>query len=251
VSEVDKTGVNISLKQRIVGAMVLVSLAIIFVPMILDGEGVFEINQTDTFIPAEPKFNFGNNTDQKNRASISAISSRSVVDEKVSIVDEISEDALKLVMPDTQAEKNSTKMAEIDKNFTGDTSDDVMPDSVEPDSTVTEERETENQLATINKTTVNEASGEKTTIDVLKESKSQVVKVWAVQLGSFKAKPNAFKLRDELRANGFPSYVESVTTRSGPIYRVRVGPEIKRDNAEKLKKKLAKVSDLDSMIVSH
>jgi DedD protein len=60
---------------------------------------------------------------------------------------------------------------------------------------------------------------------------------WAVQLGSFSSSANALSLRDKLRKKGFAAYVEHQKS-SG--YRVRVGPELKRDNADALKVKLEK-----------
>lgn len=45
-------------RNRVVGALVLVSLAVIFVPMILDGEGGLELGRSAPAIPAEPDIKF-------------------------------------------------------------------------------------------------------------------------------------------------------------------------------------------------
>ena len=240
---------GISIKQRLVGALVIVSLAVIFIPMILDGEGVFETSKTETFIPAEPEFDFGHAAVATDNATIQPapqlsvaqqpVTGKTVVGKRITIVDEISEEALQHKTPGIQA---------------ADTSNDVMPAPVEPSraaSTTVEKPVTKKRLATVSKTIGNKPGNAKAKVEALKESKTRAVKAWAVQLGSFKTKPNALKLRDKLRVKGFPSYVEAVTTSGGKIYRVRVGPELQRSKAETLKKKLAKVAKLDGMVVSH
>ncbi len=258
-----KSSTSISIKQRLVGALVLVSLAVIFIPMILDGEGVFETSKTETFIPVEPKFDFGHatvatgiaakDTPVTDPAPQQPVIEKPVTGKRVTIVDAISEEALQHKMPDTLAANKSAKKATIDKNKAADTSGGVMPAPVKTagDTAVAEKTVTEKQLATVSKTIGNKPGNAKATVEALKASKTRAVKAWAVQLGSFKTKPNALRLRDKLRVKGFPSYVEAVTTSGGEIYRVRVGPELQRSKAEILKKKLAKVANLDGMIVSH
>ncbi|HBS42305.1 MAG TPA: hypothetical protein DEA26_06470 [Oceanospirillales bacterium] len=57
---------------------------------------------------------------------------------------------------------------------------------------------------------------------------------WTLQLGAFDQRSNAHRLRDDLRAKGYKAYVlegEKVT-------KVFVGPELNRDAAEKLRRKL-------------
>jgi DedD protein len=54
-----------------------------------------------------------------------------------------------------------------------------------------------------------------------------------VQVGSFSQSANALALRDKLRKNGFTAFVEKYQERGTSSYRVRVGPELKRETAEK------------------
>lgn len=57
---------------------------------------------------------------------------------------------------------------------------------------------------------------------------------WTLQLGAFDQRDNAHRLRDELRGKGYKAYVlegEKVT-------KVFVGPELTREAAEKLKRRL-------------
>ena len=76
---------------------------------------------------------------------------------------------------------------------------------------------------------------------------------WVVQVGSFSRK-NADSLNDRLRAEGYPSYVvdEPVTAKDGSLlYRVRIGPEVLRSEALKLKAEIKKEMDLDGFVLNY
>lgn len=61
---------------------------------------------------------------------------------------------------------------------------------------------------------------------------------WVVQLASLASKNNALALRERLRGLGYTAFVEETTTAQGVLYRVRVGPELERANAETLRNRL-------------
>jgi DedD protein len=64
--------------------------------------------------------------------------------------------------------------------------------------------------------------------------------MWAVQLGSFGNQENADRLVAELRKRGFGAFRSRLTTESGELHRVRVGPQENRDSAEDIASQLAK-----------
>lgn len=74
---------------------------------------------------------------------------------------------------------------------------------------------------------------------------------FAVQVGAFRATGDAAKLVESLRNSGFAAFSESVRTDSGTLYRVRVGPEIRRADAEKLRDAVAAKLKLDGIVVPH
>jgi len=74
---------------------------------------------------------------------------------------------------------------------------------------------------------------------------------WIVQLGSFTEEDNAQSLNTKLRQAGYPSFVEPVKKDGKISYRVRVGPEIKRSEADSLLKKLKDKMQLDGIVVSY
>jgi len=78
-----------------------------------------------------------------------------------------------------------------------------------------------------------------------------VAEGFAVQIGAFRAEADANALRDRARAAGFSSYVERVGTASGTLWRVRLGPELQRERAEKLKVDAQGRLGLDGNVVPH
>jgi len=66
--------------------------------------------------------------------------------------------------------------------------------------------------------------------------------MWAVQLGSFSSKDNAEKLAADLRKQGYAAFLSQLKTTSGPLHRVRIGPQKDRASAEAMAARLLKVN---------
>lgn len=237
---------NISIKQRLVGAIVLVSLGVIFLPMLLDGDDKFDVVKRAEFIPKEPEIKRQLNIAGNLRSpEAEPAENRSAV----TIVDTVSE---KIVSEKIVSEKIASEKTVSGKIAASKTrSEKAPPKKHEVATTATPEQKTPAEQA--EKTTAASLAIDKqlAAVEKLKNNSKNTVKAFAVQLGSFKTRPNALKLRNQLREKGFPSYVEAVTTRDGQSYRVRVGPESLLTSAESLKKKLSKVVKMDGIIVSH
>jgi DedD protein len=71
---------------------------------------------------------------------------------------------------------------------------------------------------------------------------------WYIQAGGFGVYENALKLRNRLRQQGFSASIVKETGKNGPLFKVRVGPEISRKQAEKVKARLEKLNQLNSFI---
>ena len=82
-------------------------------------------------------------------------------------------------------------------------------------------------------------------------ARAPVASGFAVQLGALASESDANTLRARARSAGFTAFVERVVTDNGPLWRVRVGPELQRANAEKLKAQIAAKLQIDGVIVSH
>ena len=63
--------------------------------------------------------------------------------------------------------------------------------------------------------------------------------MFAVQLGSFSSKANAEKLAAELRRQGFAAFLSRLDAGAGPLHRVRVGPQKDRQAAASMAARLA------------
>ncbi len=63
--------------------------------------------------------------------------------------------------------------------------------------------------------------------------------MWAVQLGSFSNPENAERLAAELRGKGYAAFLSQLKSSSGPLHRVRIGPQKDRDSAEAVARRLA------------
>lgn len=74
---------------------------------------------------------------------------------------------------------------------------------------------------------------------------------WAVQIGVYSDTTKANALVAELKAKGFAAFTERVITPQGSTLRVRVGPELKRAGADKLKAEIKSKLGLDGFVVTH
>lgn len=74
---------------------------------------------------------------------------------------------------------------------------------------------------------------------------------WAVQVASFRSRVNAEKLRDRARAAGFTAYVEDAGPEQKARYRVRVGPERDRASAVETQNRLKQKLGMEGMLVRH
>ncbi len=75
---------------------------------------------------------------------------------------------------------------------------------------------------------------------------------WVVQAGSFAEKDNALNLQNRLRAQGFAAFVTEVEIAPQQWrFRVYVGPELLKENAEQQRKNLQKQEGIDGNLLSY
>ena len=70
-------------------------------------------------------------------------------------------------------------------------------------------------------------------------------------MGSFNHKANAEKLRDKLRKMGMASFVASGQSKGKKFYRVRVGPEFDRADAEKIQATIKSKTKLNGLVIKY
>lgn len=75
---------------------------------------------------------------------------------------------------------------------------------------------------------------------------------WAVQVGVFSKKEGAEELAARLRAGGYAAFVEPVKLAGGQTsHRVRIGPEVRRENAQRIQNEVKSKFKLDALVVAH
>ena len=73
---------------------------------------------------------------------------------------------------------------------------------------------------------------------------------WVVQVGSFANDKTANSLVAELRLAGYTAFSEKVTSAGGTAYKVRIGPELDRDKAVVLARKVKAEKQLDGFVTT-
>lgn len=206
---------NNQLKQRLVGAVVLVALAVIFIPMLLPGKGNLSSGINGSNIPPEPDFRF----------------------------------------PPVPVAPKAPPVAEAPAVPLGDDdSSDVEKPAPAKDKPELKAKEKTKARPTVKAKAATKSSSPSVAKAVPGKSTAQKngsVNAWVVQVGSFAARKNARALRDKLRKQGHSSFVESVKGDAGRVYRVRVGPELTKSAANKLRKQLAKEAGLKGLVQSY
>lgn len=207
-----------ALKQRLVGAIVLVALAVIFVPMLLDGSGRRAGDKVSVEIPEKPE----------------------APDTAFEQGDQAPADA--------PTSADATTATATDPALEGDkgaNNDPATESASTPDSA-----SSESNASTTEDSSANEATD--AAVDSAGPASDEASpRAWVVQVGSFGQKTNAVVLRDKLRDGDRDAFIEQAQADSGSVWRVRVGPLTTREEAEKLKKRLDSHRETESLVMSY
>ncbi|WP_250658355.1 SPOR domain-containing protein [Alkalimarinus coralli] len=219
------------LKQRVVGALVIVSLAVIFLPMIFDKP--HQKTKTQLIpIPVQPELPVITlKTPQKPSFKIvepSEGDSVAVAVEDSSVVSSENESGSQAAntKPDVVSSKPETGLLSTEADLT-----EAAPKS--SDNTQTQQK---SPVITSNKPK-----------PVFKEK--ELSDVWMVQLGTFGNHKNAYALRDTLRKKGFDGHTKKIDRDGTEMVRVFSGPYADKGYADKIKKQLDKQFKLNSLVV--
>ncbi len=133
----------------------------------------------------------------------------------------------------------------------------ALLNTIESRSVGSEENQNKNEQDMVAEKVVSDNDKIADDISAKKEAIEDEVKVdvglsaWIVQLGSFTDEDNAQSLNEKLRKAGYPAFVEPLKKNGKISYRVRVGPEIKRSEADLLLKNLKDKMNLDGIVVNY
>ncbi len=204
---------NEKLKQRLIGAVVLVSLAVIFIPIMLDGGEQSSMPMYGSNIPDKPDYQF-------EPLDIPLQPVTTVAEGRPVLIDK-PEPAPKKVPPAKEKPTGATALA-----------------SAEP---------TSRPPALVNNDPAAIASQSASSTTAADSEPGS----WVVQVGSFSLSTNALTLRDKLRAKGFTAFVEKLNSGGDTIYRVRIGPELKKENANKQLQRLQRLMGMKGIVMGH
>lgn len=194
------------LKQRLVGAVVLVGAAVIFLPSVLDGPDI-PTTTVDVEVPERPKF-----------------------------------EVIAPIVKDT--EKQEQAMRERLAQERAEYSAEVESAEKEKDAPASAPVQPEPKVAAVQESKPKPA-------ETKPRQGTPLAKAWTIQLASFTKKTNADELERKLVADKYRAYSEPVKTDKGTVYRVFVGPDLKKDRAEKTLQKLQKSVGLSGLIVRY
>ena len=205
-------------KQRLVGALVLIALAVIIIPLIIDFRKDYDHVIKSTNIPPKP---------DDFRIEVVPLTPPEDANSLPTLKD--SEDIVSESSPAGQ-EIPSTAAAEPSL-------------SAKPREPVVQAEATPGAVKTDTSKTVAVAKPANETVRVDDRG-------WIVQLGSFSSKENAEDLRNQLQKKGYKAFVDEVAVGGKQIQRVRIGPMEKKPQAEAIRDKLAAEMKLDVIVVS-
>ncbi|MGF2685444.1 SPOR domain-containing protein [Marinobacter sp. DUT-3] len=209
------------LKQRIIGALVLVSLAVIFVPMLFD-EPHSERTSNPIKIPEEPPFP---EVDAPEPPEADAPAYRlEETDEPEPVADRDSQQVQRVEEPVEQApEPQPEPEAAPEEPVSQPVADQSRP---EPDD------------------------GEEPQQAGSAEYAGSLEGAWVVQLGSFGSADNARNLRNKVRDTGYSSHLQEIQRGDATLTRVFSGPFAEKAEAERAKKALDREFGLNSLVTT-
>ena len=216
------------LKERVTGATLLVLIAIIFIPWVLDGDTSAPIAQTELALPAPTTV---------------------VVTERSGLEKPIMATRASAPQPVAEPEPEPQRVAPEPITTIAPDPEPSVIDDVEPSTTVASARpkpEPESRPAAVERKPVvekpavqrpkpeSEPAPRPTPAPVATDPTSG----WAVQVGSFSSQANANKLTEKLVGLQYKAFVSRKSVNGRVWYRVRVGPRTTRAEAVELSKRL-------------
>ncbi|MCG6900702.1 MAG: SPOR domain-containing protein [Gammaproteobacteria bacterium] len=205
------------LKQRLTGAIVLVALAVIFVPIILEGPDN-EWTPRSHSIPEQPQMDYRASMELELPEPLSskAEPSESVITEALSLQEETAP-----AHEPPAAEEKTAPVAQkpVEPVVTAPPPPKAAPAAPPPAKT--------------------------------EKPAEPALQGWFVQVGSFGQELNATGLRERLKSAGYDTRLQKVAIGKGYAYRVLVGPSTSRAAAEKLAASLKAGQQLSGMVIQY
>ena len=230
------------LQQRLIGAAVIIALAVIFLPMLLNGGGGNKRVSMKMQIPPEPSYSF-------NGAAQPPAASGTAPVQPISVAPASSADSQQSAQSTPpQSASGSTASSQPSAPAPASQS---SPKAVEPK--VTAPAQPVQQKPAPAKPTPTQSAPQQPTPAQNEASTGgkAVTPAWVVQVVSLSKESGARDLRDRLRKQGFSAYVDRFDDKGKVYYRVRVGPKLTRAGAEAQQTKILKATKLKGIVVPY
>ena len=202
------------IKKRLVGAIVLVALAVIFVPFLLEEKETLPQNavELEEAIPVQPtqKFRSGLVPDEKTATQDALRAASKEDDFNISEGLDLSE-----YKPSAVTGNNSGAAGKADKGLR---KADKKP--------------------------------EKVSVPKAASKQAAPKSGWVIQVGAFGRKNNADNLYKKLTNGGMKAYVEESSKQNKTLYHVRLGPYSSKSKAQQDRDKAGKVSGLNVKVLN-
>jgi DedD protein len=202
--------VSSALQNRLVGTVILVAVAVIFLPDLLDGK---KESKQNLFVelPLKPSVKKVLAPETFDNKKVQQGASRQIEIINETAIDDETETAK---ATDSTVSKTSSQELPVDKP------------------------ENEAQVSSL---------AQETVIDD-RQPKLLASAGWVVQLGSFRHQKNVRELLTKLENSGYRAFSRPVQTSSGLLTKVFVGPELQKDKLEKILPHLKEITALQGRV---
>ncbi|MFT2092625.1 SPOR domain-containing protein [Paraglaciecola sp. 2405UD69-4] len=213
-----------ALQNRLVGTIIVVAIAVIFLPDLLDGKKQATEN---TFIdlPSKPlayEVEHPGNTDTD---KIKEVATR-----KIEVVSE-------KALDDADDRGNQDQVANLNESAS-------LSETQEKEVIAENVKSSEVEVLK----TAQKSSLEKDTVIEEPDKSTEVSAGWVVQLGSFRHKKNVTELLNILEEAGYRAFSRPVKTNSGVLTKVFVGPDLRKSNLEEALSHLKELTKLQGRV---
>ena len=231
------------LKQRLVGAAVIVLLAVVFVPMLLEPDPEQEEVGLDLGASSDAESGFSSRIIPLEEPAAEASEAAAPPDPEAASSD--GEDEMSATCPESEAPE-TLPAAELSA---AESSDSESLVAVVLEAGGSDAAET--PRAPESPETPEDADVAAAAAAAEEAEEGSPARGWAAQLGSFSERRNALVLRNRLRAQGYSAFTESAVGEQGEVTRVLVGPEPTRARTVEIIEALRRDSGLDGFVVRH
>jgi len=230
-------------KQRVIGAVVLVALAVIFVPMLLE-KPEDALGPVGSNLPTWPDQSVADRIEPLTlpEPPVEADPAQVVLDQP----------------PADAAANGDAAMAEAVQQSAQNAADTAVS---EPDPVATTPATAPSTDAPVvapepapaaePATAVAPSPAPAAAVEPAPAAASKPLSGWVVQLAALSKQDNALALRERLRTLGYTAFVEEIKTANGVQYRVRVGPELERANADNLRNRLEEQVKIKGLVMKY